>query len=221
MKKPIIIILGVVFVVAAAIVSIIFAFGGSEELPKNDTVSLEGNWIVPAMYVNDTPTFVQNQSMTFSKDQAAMYKDNSDTPYASSAYSINEAGQLILSDISREYKVDMKTKNCVRLYENTTTYMLLVRTSGTATADMLAGKWNVTMKGDQLNNGESLEFSENSLNYYKAGSDKPAASSNFELSADGILSAEKLGLTMNCYPASENTILLIEQSGIVWELTKS
>lgn len=221
MKKSLVITLGVVFVVAALIVAIIFTLGGQEEPPKNEPASLEGNWLVPALYVNDVPTFVQNQSMSFSKDQASMYKDNSSTPFASSVYTINEAGQLILSDISREYKVDKKTDNCVRLYENATTYMLLVRNSGAVTTDILSGKWNVVMKGDQINNGEILEFSNDSLNYYKANSDTPFASSSFNLSSSGVISAEKLGLTMNCYLATDNTILLIEQSGIVWELTKS
>ena len=224
MKKPVIIILAAVIVVAAIVVSLIFALGGSENEQKPQLLDVSGEWTVVAQYNNDVPTFVENQRMTFADGKAAMYKDGGAEPYAQSGYVVNEANRLILADISREYKIDKKTDNCIRLYENTATYMLLIK-KGTASDSALnneavVGKWNVTMKGDRFNNGEVLEFSATDMKYYKAGAAEPFATSVFTLSADGVISMDNLGLTMRCLKISDNTVMFVEQSGIVWELTK-
>lgn len=222
MKKTILITSGIIFVVVALVVAIAFAFGGNkEDLPENDPISLEGTWVVAANCANGTTTFVQNQTMTFTKDQAAMYKDNGEAPYASSTYSINESKQLLLPDISREYKIDLKSNNIVCLYDTTTSYMILVKNGNAVTTDALKGKWNVNIKGDQINNGDALEFTDAALNYYKANSATPAATSSFEFSNEGVLIAKELGLDLRCYLVNESTLILIEQSGVIWELSKS
>lgn len=225
MKRNLLYILGAVVVVVALVVSLIFVFGGNDGDKTVNLPDLTGNWTVVAVYTNDTPTFTENQYMVFKDGTASMYKDNSDKAYATSTYSINEAAQLLLPDISREYKIAKKTDYCVRLYENADQYMLLIKnkvdelTPATYTAEDLNGRWNVSMKGDQLNNGEVLEFVDGTLRYYKANASEPAATAEFVLE-NGVVRASSLGMEMKCYATSEATFALVEKTGIVWELTK-
>ena len=223
-KKILIISAAAVFVAAALIVALVFALGGKDEAPESKPRSLEGCWVVPALYQNDTPTFVNDQFMIFEDNQASMYKDGSETPFASGSFSINEANQLLLPDLSKEYKIQWKSDNVVRLYENATTYTLLVKISDKSTllpsGSAISGKWNVALKGDQLNNGEVLEFENNTLKYYKSGESTPSVTAEFTLSDEGVLTAEQMGLATNCYAVSENTLVLVQNTGIVWELTK-
>ena len=221
MKKTVFISVGTVVVVVLISLALVFALGGKDELPKEDPVSLEGNWVIAAMCVADHPEFVQNQTIVFTEDRVAMYKEDHSDPYASSTYSVSEAGTLSLPDMSRQYRVDVKTNNCIRLYEDTTSYMLIIRNDGDLDANIFQGKWKVAMKGDLRNSGERMEFSGNSLNYYKGESETPAASAEFTLSETGILVVEKLGFTMHCYRVSQDTLVFIEQNGVVWELVRT
>lgn len=219
MKKTVVMSIGAVLVIAALISALFFALGGGEKMMENNPILLEGSWAIVARYQNDVPTFLSHQTIIFTEDMAMMYKDDTGMPYASGLYSVNAAGQLLLPYLSREYKVTMHTRNCVRLYESATTYMLLVRNGSPVTAEMLQGRWNVAMKGDQLNNGEVLEFTERTVRYYRKGLEQPVVTAEFIFSRDGILLVEEMGLSMNCYSISEKKIALIEQSGVVWELS--
>lgn len=225
MKKTLFYVLGAIIVVAALATSLVFVFGGDDGKENISIPDLTGNWVVVASYTNDMPTFTENQYMVFKDGMASVYRDNTEAAYATSTYSINEAAQLLLPDISREYKVDKKTDYCVRLYESATQYLLLIKNNSDDLAlaayseESLNNKWNVAMKGDQFNNGESLVFSDGKLHYYKAGALEPAAVADFVLE-NGVIKAPSLGMEMKCYATSDNTFALVEQSGIVWELTK-
>lgn len=227
MKKSVFITIGSVVVVAALVLAIAFVLSGKGEISstQNEQLDLKGTWIVVANYNNDTPVFTENQYMTFTDTEAAMYKDAASDAFAKSSYTINETNHLILSDISREYKITQKTKNCVRLYENTDTYMLLVRNSTderdieAVTPDLLTGKWNVTLKADTLNNGEVMEFEGTTLKYFKSENEAPVATADYTVE-NNMLSVASLNMNMRCFKINDNTIFLVEESGIVWELTK-
>lgn len=227
MKKSIIITVGSIVVVAALVLAIIFVFSGKGETPspQNEKLELKGTWLVVANYTKDIPVFTENQYMIFTDTEASMYKDATSDAFAKSSYTINETNQLVLSDISREYKIAQKTKNCVRLYENTDTYMLLVRNSTderdieAVTQDLLTGKWNVTLKADTLNNGEVMEFEGTTLKYFKSGNEAPVATADYTVE-NNMLSVDSLSMNMRCFKINDNTIFLVEESGIVWELVK-
>lgn len=229
MKKPNIILIICAVAVAAVLIALgIFLFSGKDQLasPENtDTVSLSGTWVIVANYTNDSPVFVDGQFITFTDNSVSMYKDATDDAYATSSYTVNEANQLQLPDISRTYQVDQKTENCVRLYDSSTTYMLLIRNSTDSRevslldTDLLAGKWNVTLKGDILNNGEALEFEGTSLKYYKDASAEPFTTADFVLQ-DNNLAIAALGLNMKCFKITNEMIIFVEDSGIVWQLEK-
>lgn len=218
MKKHLWLIIGAVVAVAAIVVSLVFVLTPGENEPEVVIPDLSGDWTAVATYVGDVPTYTDGQSAIFKDGVAYFYKDGQlTTPYAESAYTINEAFQMALPDIGREYKVDMKTDNVVRLYQDTNTYMLLVRSvSPLAQAE---GKWQVTMKGEQMNNGESLVFNGSKLEYYKAGSTTPAATADFVIE-NGVLTAAALGMEMRCYAIGTTHIVMVEQNGIVWELVR-
>lgn len=219
-KKNLLIAICAVVVVAALVVAAIFVFGGKDNVPTVQKPALSGTWVVAANYVNDVPVFVDSQFMVFTQEHVTVYQG--DTVYAESNYTINDALQLQAPDISRTYKVAVKSDNCVRLYENTTSYMLLIRSSDRSahpvTVDALSGKWNISLKGDVANGGESMEFNATSLNYYKAGSATPITV-DFAV-ADGLVSIDALGLKMRGYVVSDNCVILVEEGGTLWELTK-
>lgn len=218
MKKHLWLIIGAVVAVAAIVVSLVFVLTPGENEPEVVIPDLSGNWTAVATYVGDVPTFTDGQYAAFKDGVACFYKDgNLDTAYAQSAYTINEAFRMDLPDIGREYKVDKKTDSVVRLYQDTDTYMLLVRSTSPATA--VDGKWQVVMKGDQMNGGESLSFDGGKLSYYKAGASTPAATADYVIE-NGVLTAAALGMEMRCYPVGTTTFVMVEGNGIVWELER-
>lgn len=205
----------------------IFVFGGDNDQPKAEQISLNGTWIIAAEYNNDVPVFVNDQYMVFSNDSVSVYKDDTQKPYAVSSYSINAANQIMLPDISREYKVEKKTEYCYRLYESATKYILLIKNGSddlvetAVDTSALSGKWNVIMKGDQLNNGESLKFSNDTIEYFKTPGETPTVTANYTISNGNMISADTINLELECFLVSENTMLFVENSGIVWELSKA
>lgn len=231
-KRSVFMIVGGILVAIALVVSLVFVFNGTEDnggdidTPTGQTtVVLKGTWHLVANFTNDAPVFVENQFITFTETGVQMYKDATGEPYATSSYTLNEANQLTLSDIGREYKLAVKTANCIRLYDGTENYMLLIRnnsddrTREDVTAEKLAGKWNVTLKAEDKNNGEALEFEGAALKYYKPGNTTPAATVDFSVE-NNTLTASALGLIMRCYKVNDMVIIFVDQNGIVWELTK-
>ena len=77
---------------------------------------------------------------------------------------------------------------------------------------------DISLKGDVANGGESMEFNATSLNYYKAGSATPITV-DFAV-ADSLLSIDALGLKMRGYVVSDNCVILVEEGGTLWELTR-
>ena len=227
MKKKIIFSAGLAVVVIGIVLAILFATGvfGGTDAPETEEFDIKGTWTVAAVYSNDVPTFVTNQYMVFTDTDASMYKDDTTTAFAASKYTLDSANKLAQPDISREYTVAKKSDNCVRLYDTATTYTLIIRNgyselaAAPVEASAIEGKWDIVMKGDMLNTGEAMEFNGNSLSYYKSGSPDPI-SAEFTLS-DNVISIEAMNMAMNCLKVDDNTLVFIEQSGIVWELSKA
>ena len=224
-------IVGGIIVIAAIAISLIFVFSGNENNggditdPPAEETTLEGTWRIVANFLNDAPVFVNDQYIIFTDKEVSMYKDATGEAYAKSAYTLDEANQLSLSDLSKQYKLVKKTDSCIRLYDGTDTYMLLIRNSSDdrvredVTATGIAGKWNVTLKAEDRNNGEVLEFEGTTLKYYRAGDTTPAATVDFTIE-NNTLAASAMGLNMHCFKVSDNVLIFVQDTGIVWELTK-
>ncbi len=227
-KKSLALIICAAFVVVALAVSLIFVFSGAGKEPEKEpsnTVSLPGTWVVVASFTGDVPTYTDGQFMIFTNNHVALYKDPTGEAYAESDYTLNESGKMKLPDLSREYRVDRKSENCVRLYENASTYLLLVRNSQAerkldiVSTEHLQGKWDVIAKGNEYNRGEVLEINGTTLKYFKDPTAEPYATSEFILDGNKLV-AEKLGMNVKCYKADADTVILVQEDGNIWELTK-
>ena len=221
MKKHLWLIIGAVVAVAAIVVSLVFVFTPNEDEPEVVIPDLSGNWTAVATYVGETPTLTEGQFASFKDGTAIFYKDGA--AYATSAYTIDEALELALPDISRTYKLNKKTDNVVRLYSAADNYMLLVRTGAEVannayTAADLSGKWQIVMKGSDMNKGEALEFVDGQFKYYRAGAAEPVvAPYTWE---NGVIDASSLGLKMRCLYVNSTTFVLVANDGTVWELVR-
>lgn len=222
MKKRVLWITGGCLVVVAAIVLIIFAFGGKEE-PAPVTLQLDGTWKV-AVYNNGSATIVDNEYMVFDSETAKDYRDNE--VYVSSKYTI-EGSELQLNDVSKKYTIEKKTDNYIRLYEDKSTYMELIRYQNSdmspipVTESLLDGKWNIIYRNtDKPYAGSYLTFENGTVGQYQSGSDNPAATSSYKIT-DNHLEVDGWGKEMAIYPLNDNTVIFVELStdtGFIWEL---
>lgn len=218
------------FVVLALLVGmLVFVFSGSKDVTLPESINIDGVWEVAAVVENDNPIFIDNEYMVFEENSASAYKDEKPEPYAKSTFKITNDGQLSLPDISRNYKVDKKTDNCIRLYENAEKYMILIRypnsdlTKVNINKEMIYGKWSVVYKNsfDVEKTDEILEFSEDTLNDYRNGAVEPVSTSVYSWNENNCLFADKWGVSFEFHPLSENTVFFIEKStGVVWELQR-
>lgn len=230
MKKNLIYIICGVVVVALLAAMLIFIFSGddSSSQGENAAVNFEGTWEVAAVVQNETPTFVDKEFMVFTADKAESFKDGKTEAFASSAYEIS-ANKLVLPDISREYIIDKKSDNIIRLYETTDKYLLLIKypnsdmTDVEIKEDAIIGKWNVKYKSayDQQYVKEELVFTSDKLELYREGSSEPAVSAPY-VWQDGIyIFAEALGTNFEYHFISENKMIFIDtKSMAVWELDR-
>lgn len=223
MKKPVIIAVCAV-VVVALIASLAFVFSNSGEEPIQTKVDLGGSWKVVLVSNNEVPTFVEDQYVVFTADSVSFYKDDLTKANTTSNYVIDDANYLKLADISREYVLDKKSDNCIRLYENAETYLALIRTASEKlettypTAEELEGKWDAVLKGGQPDSGSTLSFSNGELTYQGPAS---SASAQFAITDKGVLTAPSLNYTMYCYNSVDGVIFLFEDNGNVWEIVKA
>ena len=225
MKKPILYGLCAAVVVVAIVVSIIFVFSGDNN-PNANKFSFDGTWVICANYSAEVPTFTENQFAVFEGDTMKMYKDNLETPYATSKYLVDDANKLVLSDIDADYVVDKKTDNYIRLYKNASNFMVLVRNTSSelavekCTAADFLGDWNVIMKGSEINQGDTLSFNDSSFDYCKAASSTPAVTSDYAV-AESRLSAPGAGLNLRCLKTVNGNIIMLEEGNTnAWEIAK-
>lgn len=227
MKKKIIIIIAVAIVAVAAAVLVIFALGRNANVePKK--ITIDGTWKVAVYVNNDTVAIIDNEFMVFDSKIATDYRDNLDSPYVKSNYTLN-GSELSLTDISKTYTVDRITENYMRFYEGQSTYMELIRYKD-LTADSISldsssieGKWNVVYRNTaNVYAGDYLLFENGNVGQYKAGSSDAVASSNYEISNNHLI-VEGWGKDMVIYPLYDNVLLMVElatDNGFIWEIHK-
>ena len=229
MKKNMIYILCGVLIVAALAAMLIFVFSGDNS-PEQPTVDLKGTWKVVAYVQNETVSIVDKEFMVFDDTSVNDYRDQADTPFATSQYSLDEALLLKLPDINRQYKVVKHTDNYICLYENETTYLELIRF---ASVDMspaapdpsvIEGKWEIKYRNTSTPYaGDTLLFENGTLSHYKSGSTTPAATSSYEWTEEGQLNIVLWSKNMKVYQMADGNIVMFElatDTGFVWELKK-
>lgn len=130
MKRKSIIITCGIFVFIAIIAMLVFVFNGKTGTEQN-SFNITGTWEVAAVVENNTPHLVDGEFMTFNESIASDFRDGNAKPYITSKYEVRveDKLKLVLSDISREYIIDSKTDNHIRLYEGPNKFLVLLRQS--------------------------------------------------------------------------------------------
>jgi hypothetical protein len=229
MKKNVIYIVCGVLIAVALAALLIFVFSG-DKTPEQPTVDLKGTWKVVAYMQNGTATIIDNEFMVFDDTSVKDYRDQKDTAFATSTYTLDETLMLNLPDIGRQYKVKKMTENYVCFYENENVCLELIRATA---VDMnpakpelsgIEGRWEIVYRNTSNPfAGEVLAFENGQLSHYKAGSNTPAATSNYEWAEDGTLNIVLWGKQMRIYPMADGNVIMVElavDTGFVWELKK-
>ena len=230
-KRNLLFMAGGVFIVVALAAMLLFVFSGDKTAePEAAAVKLDGAWKVAAYIQAGTTHQPEREYFVFSGETAGAYRNGESQPYAESAYTFSAAAypnwELNLPDISRKYTVSVVTDNYIRLYENNSTYMELIRYANddlrdlTFTEDVVLGKWDVVYRNtSEVIADEKLSFREGVLDDYRNGSAEPVASAPYYWDEAGHICVDAMGARMQCYPLSEEVLLLVEAgTGYVWEL---
>jgi len=221
-----------VVVIAAIIGMVVFVLSGEDPEQPQDTLKLDGTWKVAANVQAGQVTLLEDQFIVIADGTASMYKDGSAEPYAKSAFTLTPSTKypdqdMNLTEIGRKYTVSPVTDNYIRLYENASVYMELIRHPNedrspvTAEESQIQGKWNVVYRNNgQTVINEQLDFNNGTLKDYRDGGAEPVATVEYTWS-DGVISVPALHVEMVCCPLNENVILLVEiGTGFVWEIEK-
>lgn len=223
-KKSIIISIVSAFLLAAIVSLLIFVFVGKPS-ESMKTINLNGTWKIAAYFSNGVPSLPENEYMIFTNDSATAHRNG--TTVATSKYLITGGTSLELLDISRQYTIDRRTDNYIRLYENASVYMELIRypnddlSESHVNAEKLYDNWKVSYRNTDTPMEEILVFTETKIEDYRNGSSEPAAISEYTWTTKNCLLAEKWGIEFKLIQFSDNTIFFIEtQSGLIWELSR-
>lgn len=229
MKKKLIFSACAIFIIISMSIMILFVLSGKDTQEK-DIASLKGTWEVVASVDNQTVTLINDEFMVFDSEMVYDYKGNNSTPYASSKYKIEfrKDTTLQLPDISRKYVMDIKSDNCVCLYETPDKHICLIRYPNEDRTDVdfnqseIIGKWDVTYRNAADISAEIIEFSDSELKDYRNGESEPKLSSSYLWENTTCLTVEQLNKTFEVHPLSDNFLILIEtDTAEVWELQKS
>lgn len=233
-KKNLLFIAGGIFIAVALAAMLLFVFSGDEN-GESEAVSikLDGAWKVVAYIQAGTTNIPEQEYFVFSGDTANAYRNDKANPYATSTYTFTAGTypnwELNLPDISRKYTVSVVTDNYIRLYENSSVYMELIRYANNDlsdldfTEDVVVGKWNVVYRNtSEVIADEILNFNDGILDDYRNGGSEPVASVPYYWDENGYICVDALNAKMRCYPLSDEVIIFVEAgTGYVWELHAS
>ena len=230
-KNNLLFVVGGIFIAIALIAMLLFVFSGDDNgEPEAVSIKLDGAWKVVAYIQTGTTNIPEQEYFVFFGDTANAYRNDKANPYATSTYTFTAATypnwELNLPDISRKYTVSVVTDNYIRLYENSSVYMELIRYANNDlsdldfTEDVVVGKWNVVYRNtSEVIADEILNFNDGFLDDYRNGGSEPVASVPYYWDENGYICVDALNAKMLCYPLSNEVIIFVEAvTGYVWEL---
>lgn len=196
-----------------------------------ETINIEGTWKVATFTDNGIATIVDGEYMVFDPETVNDYRNNDDTPYVTSKYTIDNSMSMHLTDISKTYTVEKNTDNYVRLYENENTYIDLIRYANEDMSPLnidisiITEKWDVIYRHtSNIYTGEYIVFDNGNISHYRGDSDAPIATSSYSWKDGNHLIVDAWEKDMILYPISSNTIIFVEtfpDYGFIWELKKN
>lgn len=226
MKRKLVFIFCGIFIVTAIVAMLIFIFSGKSGVSA-EKVNMEGTWKV-ATYIKDgSTTLVNNEYMVFDAESVSNYRDG--LIYVTSRYLIDDNLLMQLTDISRKYSIEKYTENYVRLYEDQSVYMDLIRYPNAEMLEIivdtsvLSGRWNVIYRPtDQIIVDEYLEFENGVMSNYRNGELEPVLTTDYSWQQGNHLIADSLEKDMILNIVSDDTVILIEtDTGFILELQKA
>lgn len=209
------------------IAMIVFVIRVNNDSPVDNTF-IEGSWKVLIHYDGETITPVDNEYLVFSAGTAYFYRDSLETPIVTTSYELGNDLILELKENSKQYKVEKKTDNHIRLYDSPTSSIYLIRhleanlSPVSFNSDDVSGKWNVVYHDtDDVITNEYLVFENDKLFAYRNNKTEPAMVFDYYWEGNQItLGGGKL--IMYAYTISNDVIAFVEKdSPIYWELQKS
>lgn len=220
MKKKILIAVAAVVVLIAAIVLIVFAAGG-EKVPA-PTLSLEGSYMLAASVDAGDATVDGSQFVVFEGDQIALYRDGQQ------AFSGNfeiDGDHIKIPDMDRSYAVEKHNDNYVNFFTTDTTFLSLIRVSGTDAALGLAdpaqieGSWHVDYRSTDRTDDEVIRFAAGTIELYRNGAEAPAATGSYQIDEAGLLHADLSPASFQLLLQGEILYLIECETGYVWVLS--
>ena len=229
--KKVLFVVGSIFIAIVLTGMLLFVFSGNDNVESEvATINLHGAWKVVAYIEAGTTNIPEQEYFVFSGDTANAYRNDKLNPYATSAYTFTAVTypnwELNLPDISRKYTVSVITDNYIRLYESSYVYLELIRYANDDlndldfAEDIIVGKWDVVYRNtSEVIAEEKLNFYDGVLDDYRNGSTEPVASVPYYWDENGHICVDAMTTKMQCYPFSEDVIILVEAyTGYVWEL---
>lgn len=224
MKKKTLYLLGSVFILISIIAMTFFANLNNDAI-QSESLNLKGSWRVVAYTANNSTQLIDDEFMVFGDDTASDYRYGE--MFVNSIYSISEGNILNLPDISKKYTVDMKSEYNIRLYENASTYMELIRypedtiTNTEVDNSILIGSWNVIYRNIEESIDEQLIFTNDELQDYRNGSETPTLSSKYIWKTPSSIFVESISTEMQFHVYSNDIVYFIESgTGYVWVLQR-
>lgn len=228
MKKKILIAICAVFIVSAVFGMVLFVvMGKSTETEK--MIDLSGTWEVCATVQDGVPSLVTNEFMSFDSEVACDYRDGDTVPYVTSKYQVvlEEAPKLKLTEISKTYVIDIKTDNCISLYENKNSHISLIRYPNQNRSPVkvepssLLGEWKVVYRNTDKVIDESLKFEKSQFLDYRNGEKEAYMVSSYSWIDNATLMVDQLGKTIHIHPFADDLIFLVEDETCdIWEIKK-
>lgn len=225
MKKKLIYSACAVFIIISIAFMAVFVLSGEKQ--DHNVADLAGTWKVVASVDSGSVTVKDHEFMVFDSERAYDYRNGDSEPYASSKYKMEEGKDIVLElpDLSRKYIMDVKSPNCISLYENPEKLICIVRYPNEDRADVefnpsdLIGKWNVIYRNTEELTDEVLEFSDTELKDYRNEESEPKLVSSYLWKNSDCLMVEKLNKSFKVYPLSNETLILMEiDTADLWEL---
>lgn len=229
MKTKIWWIVAVAIVLTAAVLVTVFLVLTKDKTPDQPeglkAEDLAGDWIV----TRSSEKYDGAQLWHFEATSASCFVKGSDQAKVTSAFTIGDkvttpSGNLdtvVFSDINRTFAYEALTDECIKLTDTATkTTMTLIKADFNAMGKLdVDGSWRVVLHSNTKVVGETMSFADGQLHFADA---TRTVDSAYTITDSGVLTAEKLGLSIDLYKLSDTRIALVQQTdGYVWILEKT
>ena len=198
-------------VILVAIAALIIFLVATRGLGTTETFKLDGTWKVYAKYKE----VVDDEYMVFTGDTVTDYRGGKQAFNGSYEWIDNDTS-IKIPDLNKEFYIHKKTDNHIVLVEPGDTEQSYLRWELVRIDEYPAkfnqadikGDWTVLIHSDGIVEGESLKFTDSTMEFYREG--KLAKSSSYIWRDENTLFIEGLNMLCKVYKADSDTVILIQ-----------